>query len=204
MSSGIEAFKQKFGSPNPAATPIHFSATWAQGLWQYFVDQAGAGYFLHGFVYLFGAEANDLNPLLAHWHFLFETEVERMVIGRNAYGALLVLENPDQDATRGKVGLLDPLTVSYFTDPNLTFVSLQARWLPLDLLPRFLDDSVYRTWRTTDPATLAFDQLLAIKQPLSLGGKMDLENFQVENIFDYYRSTGEVYAKHPGHGGKKA
>lgn len=196
MSSGIQAFKQRMGEPAPPAeTPLTFEAPWAQSIWSFFAEEAGTGYFLNGFVYLLGARARELDGLLDEWSFLFGNDEERWVIGKNAYGALLVLENPSENGTKGLVGMVDPLEVRYVTNSQLTFISLLGRWLPQDLLPHFLDDYLYQTLRKEADEDLAFNEILAIKSPLSLGGKMEAANFQVENIFDYYRTTGEIYAK---------
>lgn len=197
MPVGIDAFTVRMGTPAPPAEgTIRFSAEWAQGIWQYFLDAAGAGYFLDGFVYLFGRRARELDGLLLHWSFLFPDDIPRWVIGKNAYGALLVLEEPERDGTKGRVGMVDPLEVRYVTDAQLTLVSLLGRWLPQELLPRFLDDGIYRAWREREGATtLDFGQLLAIKVPLSLGGTMTPENFQVESLNAYYQTTGALYRK---------
>ena len=38
------------------------------------------------------------------------------------------------------------------------------------------------------------DEILAIKVPILLGGEFKPDNFQIENIFDYYKSTAAIYA----------
>ncbi|THH39402.1 hypothetical protein [Neolewinella litorea] len=196
MASAIDAFKQAFGDPAGAPeVPLVFPAAWAQGIWSYFVQEAGVGPFRDGFLHLFTERVQTLSDLLDDWSFLFADQRERWVIGTNAYGALLVLEDPIKEGTKGRVGLVDPLEVRYFSDPNLTLMSLLGRWLPEDRLPHFLNDRVYQDWLTTHPGGLAFGDILAIKTPLPLGGKMALENFQVEPIASYYATTGPLYRK---------
>ena len=192
MSSGTTPFSERFGQPDPSQpNGLTFTEEWARGLWQDVVKDTGSGAFLDGFVRLFGQDLRDLDPVPAAWSFLFRESKTRWVIGRNAYGALLLLESPDEDGTMGSVGLLDPLTVRYFRDDNLDLLGLVGDWLPNGKLPNFLTDSVHAAFG----GPVAVDEVLAIKTPLSLGGKMELANFQVENIFDYYRSTGEIYGK---------
>ena len=67
-----------------------------------------------------------------------------MIVGRNAYGALLVLEraNSESDA----VYLLDPFQLVYWTDPNLSFSSLTGFWLPKNRLPNFLNTELCDKW----------------------------------------------------------
>ena len=192
MSQGTATFVERFGRPDPAQpNGLNFSEEWALGLWQDVVAETGIGTYLDGFVRLFGRDLRALDTIPQHWSFLFRESKERWVIGRNAYGALLLLESPEEDGTMGFVGLLDPVTVSYFKDDNLDLLGLVGDWLPRDKLPNFLDDSVYRTFGES----IGVDEILAIKTPLPLGGKMEPANFQVENIFDYYRTTGKIYAK---------
>jgi hypothetical protein len=37
--------------------------------------------------------------------------------------------------------------------------------------------------------------VLGIKVPKGLGGKLELDNLQLDGIVDYYQSTGPIYAK---------
>ena len=61
----------------------------------------GCGRFQDGFLHLFSQDLDVLDPLLETWSFLLpQAEGRRKVIGRNAYGALLILE--DFDARPGQ------------------------------------------------------------------------------------------------------
>ncbi|MBI2895441.1 MAG: hypothetical protein HYY06_17935 [Deltaproteobacteria bacterium] len=166
-------------------------------------------------------------PCLEAWAFLIPaTTQRRMIIGRNAYGALLVLEEASAADHRERVRILDPLHVTWIRDENLAFGNLIATWLPERQLryphfldhrvydtwrsrgghrlavdearqlryPHFLDHRVYDTWRSRGGHRLAVDEALVIKEPVPFGGKLDLENFQVEPLVDYYRSTGPIFA----------
>lgn len=200
MSYGPQVFVDKFGQPKPVlANGIHFSEEWANMMWDGVVQEVKAGYFMDQFLYLFGEGIRKFDALIESWSFLLPDEKERWVIGKNAYGALLLLENPSLEGTMGLVGLLDPLTVSYQQDNQLDLLGLVGNWLPEEPKPEFLDDSIYQEWRSQADNLLDTQQILAIKQPLSLEGKMELANFQVENIFDYYQSTAEIYKKYLNH-----
>ncbi|MCB0546995.1 MAG: hypothetical protein KDD19_05360 [Phaeodactylibacter sp.] len=150
---------------------------------------------MDGFLYLFGAKVSIFNSILKQWEFLIGSEVNRSVIGKNAYGALLVIEGPDEKGVVARVGLLDPLAIKYWTDDNLLLMNLIGNWLPQEKLPNFLSNSIFEEWRSVHDQVLELDEILAIKTPLSLGGKMELSNFQVENIFDYYATTAPIYEK---------
>ena len=68
----------------------------------------GCGRFQDGFLHLFSQDLDVLDPLLETWSFLLpEAEGRRKVIGRNAYGALLILEDFD---TKGGVAPALPCT----------------------------------------------------------------------------------------------
>ena len=147
---------------------------------------------MNGFLHLFGEDNRELDTVLDHWNFLFPYTLERWVIGRNAYGCLLVLESPSQRGTMARVGYLNTLEVSYFTDEHLDLLGLVGNWLPNNRLPGFLDDNVYR--RTT--SAILPNEMLGIIEPLSLGGTFSIDNFQIEKIEGYFADTGSVYSKH--------
>ena len=59
----------------------------------------------------------------------------------------------------------------------------------------FLDETVYQAWRQTSDNHLAAGEILAITEPISLGGAFQLNNFQVEPIEEYFATTGPIYRK---------
>jgi hypothetical protein len=62
----------------------------------------------------------------------------QLIIGKNAYGALLVLEDGN-DSKKQSVHLLDPLNVQYWTHPQIVLGNLFGAYLPQKRLPQFLD-----------------------------------------------------------------
>ncbi|SHI38617.1 hypothetical protein SAMN02745146_0725 [Hymenobacter daecheongensis DSM 21074] len=140
----ISIFTHHFGRPAPAVPPGDFFADkFDKSLWRMMYDEVGAGWYRNGFLYLFGADLPLLNPALAAWAGLLEPEVERTVIGRNAYGMLLVAEQTTDEGTDAPIGLLDPATGVYAKQEGLDFASLLSDWLPEDRLPGFLDQAAY-------------------------------------------------------------
>ena len=195
MSAVGDAFVKAFGKPDPA-TPsgLRFLKGTDQRQWEKLHTEVGAGWYRDGFLYLFGDGLAELSACLDAWSFLVPPCDDRVIVGKNAYGALLVVDNMSQP-DKQRVYVLDPLTVTYAGDPNIMFVNLLGAWLPRNLIPGFLDDSAYRAWREANKAgRLELDDVLGIKIPKSLGGKLEANNLQLDGIVDYYRTTAPIYA----------
>ena len=196
MSTVGQAFRESFGLPAPVTpTGFHFTKSWHETGWKSLSEEIGAGYFMDGFLYLWGDAISDFDAVLSQWPFLWTEGTDYRTMGKNAYGSLLIVENEATDGMSARVGILSPLSVSYRRSEHRLFNNTIGNYLPLGKLPEFLDDSIYKAWLQESDDGLAVDEILAIKTPLSLGGKMEPANFQVESIFDYYRTTGEIYAK---------
>jgi hypothetical protein len=206
MSDVGKAFLGVLGKPDPA-TPsgLQFREAHSQQLWQRLYQEIGAGWFLNRFFYLFGPGLERLLACLEAWSFLVPPGRDRMILGHNAYGAILVLERPN--TTDASVHLLDPFRVQYWSDPRIGFINLIGRWLPDRMLPGFSDDLLYRAW-IQGGTVLPDDVILAPEKPLGLGGTLEPDNIREEEIVSYYRTTGPIYEKafanpRPGGSGKK-
>jgi hypothetical protein len=198
VSDGGAAFVKAMGRPDPrTGSELPFtSGSLGARVWDRLYPEIGAGYYRDRFLFLFGEGLTALRPCLDAWSFLLPGDVtENMIIGRNAYGALLVLENPNQFGPKERVSVLDPLAVAYRRYADLDFVGLIGYWLPENELPQFLDQSVYDDWRRQTRSFLEPGQILAPKTPLGMGGAMELGNFQVEDIVSYYQTTAPIYRK---------
>lgn len=194
MTPLAKHFVRGMGRPNPETkNGIHFEAPGAQLFWEMVGPQMRAGWFLDRFVYLCGPELQRLLRCLDAWSFLVPPGHDRIVLGYNVHGAILVLE--DANTSLPKVLVLEPYRLAWWTHDHLGFENLFARWLPDRELPHFLDTGVYEQWRKSAGGYLAQDMILAPKLPEDLGGTRTLENFQVENLFEYYERTGREYAK---------
>jgi hypothetical protein len=203
VSSVGEKFLAAFGAPDPAtASGLNFSRRLDRELWADLHGEIGSGWFRDGFLYLFGADLDALRPCLEAWSFLVPPIEDRMILGRNAYGAILVLDNANDVPQR--VFILDPFTVTYDSDPNMRLGNMIGNWLPnggwygRGELPTFLDDRAYQQWRKLNgvgEVRLDFDQVLGIKVPRALGGALAPDNLQLEDIVTYYRTTAPIYAE---------
>lgn len=194
MSVVGDQFTKRMGAAaSQSPLGFRFPMEWDQVVLDDLHEEIGAGAYLDGFIYLLGLEVNRYNVHLEHWSFLFPNEKERDVIGRNAYGSLLVVEDATNEGTTGVVGVIDVLNVRYFTHPALDFMGLFGNWLPNERLPFFMDNSVYQQYRNEGGKMLGANEVLGIIEPLSLGGEMQLDNFQVEPLDTYYRTVTKIY-----------
>jgi len=185
-------FTKRFGAPSPSVpTDIRFRSRPYQANWEQLLRDTGSGWFMDGFLFLFGAGLQRLTACTDAWSFLVPPGKERIILGRNAYGSLLVLEDPEGEQS---VHLLDPIRVAYWTDPNLELLGLAGRYLPRKNLPHFFDDELHRLW-VRDGDRLPDDTIIAPITPVGLGGKLVPANFQEEEIVAYYQSSAPIYAK---------
>jgi hypothetical protein len=203
MTISKEGFTGVFGKPNPS-TPntIHFNDVALEAGWELRVKKIGAGWFKNRFLYFFGPGLDRLMPCLEAWSFIVPpTKRERTIVGRNAYGALVVVEDGDDEDNTCHV--LDPYLMVYWGNPNMHLLNFLGNFLPNDEIPGFLDDTLYQAWIKVRKKPLEDDMILAPKVPWGLGGQMDPENFQEEEIVDYYQTTGPIFAKAYAKMGKK-
>jgi hypothetical protein len=189
----MDVFLAGIGKPDLAVPPgLQFTSEVDQMLWDRAHAQIGAGWYRNRFLFLFGEGLEALRPCVEAWSFLLPRRADPVIVGRNAYGAIAIIEDAfDVDQ---KVGVLDPLHIRYYTDGDaLRFGSLIGSYLPRNELPGFLDTSVYEKWLAQTHLYLELDVCLAIKKPLSLDGAMEVDNFQVEGIVEYYQTTAPIY-----------
>jgi hypothetical protein len=193
--SNYGPFVNLLGAPDPSApSGLRFGRKTPRDMWDLMRAEIGAGWYRDGFLYLFGEGLDALDACLDAWSFVVPASPKRMVLGRNAHGAILVLENEGEPQTE-RVCLLDPFTVSYTPVPNTRFLNLVARALPKGELPSFVDDRAYRAWREQNGVKrLELEQILGFKTPKSLGGTLTPDNLQLEDIVEYYQTTAPIYA----------
>jgi hypothetical protein len=194
MSDVGKPFVQALGKPDPEApNGLRFTSSGLADLWKAMRREVRSGWFQDRFLYLFGDGLDALQPCLDAWSFVVPPNRDRMVVGRNAYGALLVLDNANSG--KGSVHVLDPFRVVYWSNPNLGLMNLIAYWLPESRIPHFRDDGPYREWRKKHGVYLDDDVILAPRTPEGLGGKFELANLQEEPILEYYETTAPIYHK---------
>ena len=191
-------FVRSFGAPDERATPLQFSERFVVDDWQERHARTGAGWFLGRFFFLLGEGLERLTPCLEAWSFLLPPANDRRILGYNAYGAILIMDDEEQDGLVATVRMIDPLNVIVWSNSECVYTTLLNYWLADRALPHFFDTSVYLRWLEQSHRFLADDEILGINAPVSLGGEMTLANFTPMNIVDYYRATGPVYAKAHG------
>lgn len=197
MTHVSNIFIKHVGKPESKVKPgFTFKQDFDQLVWDSVISKTGCGWFLDGFIYLFGEGLDKLEPCLDAWSFLLPDKAHRQIIGRNAYGSLLVIEGQEKNGTVAQLGILDPLRCMYWQPYHLSIMNLVGLYLPEKNLPGFLDDrSVYDFFHKAMGSRLELDEMLAIKVPLMLDGEMSPGNFQVENMIEYYQTTAPIYRK---------
>lgn len=191
-----EAFHQAFGAPSIPAAPMHFKDIGLEGAMARQFARNGAGWYLGRMFYLLGEGLEALESCVQAWSFLLPPALtEWVIIGFNAYGEILVMDEHGAQGTLSPVGALSPLTVSYLRHPDLNIFSLLADWLPNRKLGGFVDTSVYRAFLESSGRLLDDHEILGIRTALPLGGEMQLANFRPMSIFEYYQTTAPAYAK---------
>lgn len=191
-----QAFHNRFGAPSPATeVGFHFSRSWHELGWKPLAGEIGAGHFMDGFLYLWGEGIGALDSILEQWAFLLPDAKNRRVVGINAHGVLLVTEEEATAGMASRVGVLSPLLLTYTTSGDRLFGNTIGNYLPEGKLTHFLDDTVYRAWKTPASPLLLPDQILAAREPYVLGGAADPDNFQVEPTVDYFSTTAPIYRK---------
>ena len=155
--------------------------------------EIGSGFYLDGFLYLFGDRLEPLLNCLTAWSFLVPPLPNAMVIGYNAFGTLLVVK--DKTDWSPRVGVLDATRVIWWDPPDLDFTGLIATWLPDKRIPHFLDQAPYDAWLKSGGRRLDIGEMLSMKTPASLGGDFTPQNFEINDIVGYYRASGPVYAR---------
>jgi hypothetical protein len=193
MTEGAAAFLQTLGEPNPkTSNGLVFRDRYAQGLWNVRYADVGAGWYRDRFLYLFGPGLDRLQACLHAWSFM-GTFSDPMIVGHNAYGALLVLENAN--SADEAIHVIDPIAIEHWTNPNMHLLNMIGHFIPNQEMRGFLDDSIYRAWITAEKRYLLSEMILAAKTPIPLGGQPSPDNFQEEEIVSFYQSTAPIYEK---------
>lgn len=199
MNVLFETLYGAIGTPEPEeGIAMPFDGSNSTGRWwQDMLDEGDvkAGFFLNRFLYLFGEQLPKLQPCLKAWSFLLPKDKELYVIGKNAYGALLVVEDPNGQTPQTWAGVLDPTAVEYFREEDLAFGNLLGWWIPNKKVPRFLDTGLYEAWAATSTEPMEADEILGMTIPTPLGGKWAADNFIHQNIVDYYEGTASAIKK---------
>ena len=191
----VTSLDRLLGSRLDAGPPLDFPDGPVGDRCREVVTRTGHGSFMDGFVHLFVQPLRDLDPCLRAWSFLDDALRRRWVIGKNALGALIAMDDPTGGDGTLRVALVDPLRVSVFSPEDLTLDTLHDRWLGQQRLPGFFDDGLYRQVSSAVGEPLDFGLMLAPKHPMGRGGRLEACNVQVEPLLEYYRSTGPIYER---------
>ncbi|MCC2545567.1 hypothetical protein LJY25_03855 [Hymenobacter sp. BT175] len=179
-------FVLQLGHPAPATPPADFFADkFDKSLWRMMYDEVGSGWYRNRFLYLFGAGLPPVQLFLEAWAAKLAPGVERILIGYNAHGLLLLAENPTEEGTDAPILLLDPARGTVWREEGLDFTSLISDWLPENRIPHFLDQAGYDAY-VTQHGFLAPGQVLALPGALHPGEAPDAA-YQPEELLSYHQ-----------------
>jgi hypothetical protein len=139
---GRAGFVKAFGAPNPSLKMgIHFAAS-------PFDHMGKVG---HGRRILRQRVSSSLRRGIESPHrclFWVPPAKDRMILGYNAFGSILVLEKAS--SPKGRVDVLDPFRLDYSTNPDFDFFGFVGVWLPMRRFPHIFDNELYRCgWKRT-------------------------------------------------------
>ena len=131
MSELGDAFIAVIGKPDVTTPPgIRFTDPVDVAVWDQIYAEIGSGWYMNRFLYLFGEGLDTLQPCLEAWSFLLPSGRHWTVVGKNAYGSLLLAEDLMTQGSVSPIHVLDTLNVRCWTNPNLDFIGLLGYWLP--------------------------------------------------------------------------
>lgn len=190
-----EAFFGALGQPDGGGGPVVFATddVVASIQWESALRELRGGRYLDRFLWLLTPGLDRLARCLRAWSFLVPESSDRVILGRNAYGAIAFADGVS--AGKSRVSVVDPLTLRVMSDATWDIIGFFAQALPEGQTGHFLDRAVYSQWLSQSRLYLEDDLALAIKVPVPLDGALASENFQVEDIFTYYETTAPAYAK---------
>lgn len=174
---------------------IGFEKSIQQSIWERLIGEIGVGYFQNGFFYLFGEQLTRLSPILHHWNFLLDQNVEYTLLGMNKMAFLILGEDLHRRGMASQISIVDPFHVTLQRNPQIKLLNFVGRWLPDGMIPYLNDSRIYEAFSSATDSPLHFEEIIAMKTPLSLGGSFQADNFTVEPILSYFQSTGEIYSK---------
>ncbi len=102
-------------------------------MWASQKEKIGAGFFRDRFLSLFGEGLEHLSACLDAWSFLVPTNDDRLVVGRNAYGAIAYVD--DTNGATPRLRIVDPLRVEVIGASDLDLWRFIARFLPAEPAP---------------------------------------------------------------------
>jgi hypothetical protein len=187
-------YAQVLRSPDPALPPgLNLLTGVQKAYWKLEHRVGGAGWYWDRFLFLFGKGVGELDRCLRAWAPLAGEDNERILVGRNAYGAILVLDQARLNST-SKIRILDPFQLSYAGRDRTSFGDLFSTVIPDNTFPSFFSDRLYGIWRKREARLLGDNEILAPRVPEDAGGKWEIDNLAPEDLFAFYERTAVEWA----------
>lgn len=182
------------GPPSPAVpTRLTFGDSFTQARWRAFHREVGSGWYWDGFLCLFGEGVERLDRCLTAWGAVVGKPRPRVVLGRNAHGAILVMDDAEK-IDHPRLRILDPFETTWGGSSPEALQELFGQTIPYNGFPAFFSNRLYRIWREREGRALGPDEILAPRVPEDAGGRWEIDNLVVEDVFQFYERTAGEWA----------
>jgi hypothetical protein len=185
----LSSAAQVLGPPSPRVpTTLQFSDSFTQTRWRRYHREVGSGWYWDGFLCLFGEGVERLDRCLTAWGPVVGKPRPRLVLGRNAYGAILVIDDVEK-LDHPRLRILDPFETTWGGCTGEALMELFGKVIPNNEFPAFFSNRLYQGWREREGRTLGPDEILTPRVPEDAGGQWEINNLVVEDVFQFYERT---------------
>jgi hypothetical protein len=194
LPSELPTYARILGPPDPRLpSGLKLVSASDRAYWRLVYRDVGAGWYWDRFLFLFGAGVEELRGCLAAWSPLCGEDDERVVLGRNAYGAILFIDRAGRNAS-SRMRILDPFQLTCSSKDGENLQELFADVIPNNRYPAFFSNRLYEVWRKREGLGLAEDEILAPRRPEDEGGKWELANLAPEGLRAFFERTATDWA----------
>lgn len=190
MDSVITQIANSLGAPERACDPMTSEDMLADLYLQTVLRELPAGWYRDEFLCLFSKELDAFAPCVEAWGWLRDVDVPFRVVGKNAYGMLLVAEG---DELRS-LSVLDPTRMRFWLGgydglfPALRDTFLRGR-TPL------LESALYQHWRARTGARLSPTQMLAVRPARDVSKLLGPDEVEPVDVVEWFRATARAAEK---------
>ncbi len=200
-----EPFLEVWGEPEVRTEPGVFFTLGESGYfdWQWFESECGCGIYGGNFLHVGTPAVAELSSCLDSWNFILPGDPRRQVLARNGYGDLLLVAPNEQNGDSGLVlsprraELAPPHSLANLRSSILFYLTSDPMPPGVPIAGPFVDRELYDRFvaERRGGQALAESEALLPVLPYPLGGKHELDNFQVQDLKSFYSEVGAIYGK---------